>query len=986
MKRILTAGGLVALLLYGGRRASAQPFPAIGSLPSGTGGGGQATNTFVIPGAGGALAVTTNVSGSVYTVDDRAFGTNAAAANSYTNKGPIQLNGETIVQGNSLSLVDKPMFLGTYDSGKGGIFDANWGELSIVGDPIFGTKFLGPSREEIFVVGDNSVGERHYRDSWHSANTVPARTVNEFGGNYKNADAALTTYVNELGGSVGGAANVPLQAGVIGDNQPRPMILLDTRSYTGSLSDSNNLVSCNLSSVTNGVNAWTTNGLTAFFTNNNIRMGFVMEDGMLTNHRDGVSGAALLRVNTNRFPNEAANDTMFTNTTRYLSTNGFEPITLFYADAHEPAIGNWTGSMSEWDINPLTGVTGWEYPGGSNPLGAVEIQPVTTPTTYFKDMSTLYMWGVRGAIFQDVSGMVGSAPFQQMINSLTYAAQNPYFNPGQSTEIKKNSQWNHWYPPGNYPNGVSQHGMIVGFFAGSADPVWPQKYSHQMNQLWVESLQNTVEPSGSGPLGWLMGQIKKQANFLTNATGPCTITFAGDGFNPNTATYNQWQDLQYGYIITHANAWFNKDYGYVNLAGFGALWTNQYWLAPWQTVVRPLNFAQLSASNAIAWTPWPDGSRMVWFVNEGNATTNLSISWATLGLNSNIAAQVTEVCTNTVLGQATNAYTYATPAVRSLLVWIRPYLTAPGLLVGSSTNQFQVLSDGTSVQSNNATIWGVSGAPALTAHGGFRQTNDATGNFATLTNSVLTLGSSTVMNITLDGTTGGMTAAGPIQGSNSLSLYNGSSKEFSVDTSGNVTAAGQASVTNEARVGNTTRVYGELDLYHSSAGALGATGTSRDVSLSIFGGVGLKAGSDFVFSLGSNLSGGGSDGAGNQDTKLSRASSGTWLMDTNLIAKGTITATNGFIEQVTTKTSNYTAALSDSVILANAATLTITLPTAVGNTGKTFTIKEIANSTGTVATTSSQNIDASTTYSLSAQYKYVKVISDGTQWWIVASN
>lgn len=65
---------------------------------------------------------------------------------------------------------------------------------------------------------------------------------------------------------------------------------------------------------------------------------------------------------------------------------------------------------------------------------------------------------------------------------------------------------------------------------------------------------------------------------------------------------------------------------------------------------------------------------------------------------------------------------------------------------------------------------------------------------------------------------------------------------------------------------------------------------------------------------------------------------------------------------------------------------TVTLPTAVGITGRNYTIKLTASGTGTVATTSSQTIDGSTTYSLSAQYKYVTVQSNGANWIIIANN
>lgn len=65
---------------------------------------------------------------------------------------------------------------------------------------------------------------------------------------------------------------------------------------------------------------------------------------------------------------------------------------------------------------------------------------------------------------------------------------------------------------------------------------------------------------------------------------------------------------------------------------------------------------------------------------------------------------------------------------------------------------------------------------------------------------------------------------------------------------------------------------------------------------------------------------------------------------------------------------------------------TITLPTAASITGRVYTIKLTASGSATVATTSSQTIDGATTYSLSAQYKYVSVQSDGANWMIISNN
>lgn len=67
---------------------------------------------------------------------------------------------------------------------------------------------------------------------------------------------------------------------------------------------------------------------------------------------------------------------------------------------------------------------------------------------------------------------------------------------------------------------------------------------------------------------------------------------------------------------------------------------------------------------------------------------------------------------------------------------------------------------------------------------------------------------------------------------------------------------------------------------------------------------------------------------------------------------------------------------------------TITLPTAASISGRIYTIKKIDSSGNavTIGTTSSQTIDGSTTYALSSQYKYVTVVSNGTNWLIIANN
>lgn len=106
---------------------------------------------------------------------------------------------------------------------------------------------------------------------------------------------------------------------------------------------------------------------------------------------------------------------------------------------------------------------------------------------------------------------------------------------------------------------------------------------------------------------------------------------------------------------------------------------------------------------------------------------------------------------------------------------------------------------------------------------------------------------------------------------------------------------------------------------------------------------------------------------------------------------GPLITGNSLAYAVASKTANYTLASTDNVILASAAStsITMTLPTAVGIAGVIYTIKRTDSTyanTVTIATTSSQTIDGATTYTnLIFQYMYVQVISDGANWQIIDS-
>lgn len=107
-----------------------------------------------------------------------------------------------------------------------------------------------------------------------------------------------------------------------------------------------------------------------------------------------------------------------------------------------------------------------------------------------------------------------------------------------------------------------------------------------------------------------------------------------------------------------------------------------------------------------------------------------------------------------------------------------------------------------------------------------------------------------------------------------------------------------------------------------------------------------------------------------------------------------VTITSGSISNIAiggaivTKNANYSATTSDETILANASTgnVTITLPTASGNTGKTYIVKKIDSSANSViiATTSAQTIDGITTRTFTSQYTGAQVQTDGSNWFVLA--
>jgi hypothetical protein len=83
------------------------------------------------------------------------------------------------------------------------------------------------------------------------------------------------------------------------------------------------------------------------------------------------------------------------------------------------------------------------------------------------------------------------------------------------------------------------------------------------------------------------------------------------------------------------------------------------------------------------------------------------------------------------------------------------------------------------------------------------------------------------------------------------------------------------------------------------------------------------------------------------------------------------------------KTSTYSIISTDSVVECTSGTFTVTLPTAIGVTGKQYSIKNSGTGVITVATTSAQTIDGGSTATLQVRYVSITVVSDGANWKVI---
>ena len=108
----------------------------------------------------------------------------------------------------------------------------------------------------------------------------------------------------------------------------------------------------------------------------------------------------------------------------------------------------------------------------------------------------------------------------------------------------------------------------------------------------------------------------------------------------------------------------------------------------------------------------------------------------------------------------------------------------------------------------------------------------------------------------------------------------------------------------------------------------------------------------------------------------------------NTVTLGNASITNTFINGLTIeyigKSSTYSISLTDQMVDCTSGTWTATLPSAVtAKAGRMYVVKNSGTGTLTLATTSSQTIDGSSTSRTLAQWAVFRLVSDGANWKLI---
>jgi hypothetical protein len=412
-----------------------------------------------------------------------------------------------------------------------------------------------------------------------------------------------------------------------------------------------------------------TNGIFTGTTNYGIRNP-VMLNGMWIQTNRSDSGTLL--ESTANYPNG------ITNTVSYIRSLGSEvwldimyasrtPVAPYTEMIADVGTGIWYGDGIGASAQLMSNGVSVPWPA------TAAAQPMMTANTVRADIAKLYEWGIEGVMVLDQGNPVAwpansygyrSQMHQQVCHAVNYCRADPSYGFGEF--------YGWWAQPvvGTYPHRYqARHLMSVTMWQPKTlhDPVM----AYSCNNYGFDTGGNDESCPGSRitGAGFAFSKVSAPLSWATNLPDGSThymfqqMEWEGGDFN--SWTTNDWQAVFGMQAVWHATMQFSWPFDYVTNGWWQNCFTNAGFLTaladPGQHTVHCSRFG---TNNSIFWNHVTEDrdARVVLFSNtqtNANTSTNLTITWAELLINTNLVCKVTDVWSGADLGEHTNTITLA---------------------------------------------------------------------------------------------------------------------------------------------------------------------------------------------------------------------------------------------------------------------------------------------------------------------------------------
>lgn len=400
-----------------------------------------------------------------------------------------------------------------------------------------------------------------------------------------------------------------------------------------------------------------------------------------------------------------------TNTVAYIRSKGMETWVDGMYLASTPTNG-YIQRIVNWGTGEVAGDSNPPHPLPDPGTYGLDWQPAMTANRIHDDIGTLYSWGIEGFICLDQGiqyyGPASSGYRHMMEGQLPYAVCYPTAAAG----LGNGESYLWWCQPslnGLVPF-VARHGMSL--------TMWQPHTLHDPSIFYAgnnlgfdtgsndTSFPGSAGATGTTGVGWAHGQMSYPIGWITNFPSCYNhfvmqlMEYEGDDLNMSTWATNDWQAAFGMRAVWHATMQYSWPSDYITNGWFQTIFTNSAYRAvlndPAQKVPRIIRWGT-NDSVLAADLSNPTDARAVLFSNvktNANTSTNLTVTWTQLALNTNLVCNAVDVWSGEDLGNYTNALTVTVTNSATRFFTLTPVRfqaptgTGSGDVVAASENHF----------------------------------------------------------------------------------------------------------------------------------------------------------------------------------------------------------------------------------------------------------------------------------------------------------